>query len=112
MQRSFSERRRYRTRVPTDTVAKLMAGERSPAVLCTIQEVSPAGAKLELFKSEVIPTGFWLKLDGGTSMYYCIVKWMEGLSIGIEIRAEQRELWWQHAQRLVARRRKAEYILN
>jgi hypothetical protein len=112
MQRSFAERRRHRSRVQTDTVAKLMAAERSPPVLCIIREVSPAGAKLELFKSEVIPTGFWLKLDGGTSMYYCSVKWMEGLSIGIEVGAEHREQWWQHAQRLVARKRKSDHIAN
>jgi len=80
-------------------MAKMIAAENSPPVLCTINEISPGGARLQLFRKEVIPTAFWLKLDGGTYMYHCTVVWMESRNIGVEISFDDRSVWWDHSQR-------------
>ena len=84
-------------------MAKMIAAENSPPVLCTITEISPGGARLQLFRKEVMPTAFWLKLDGGTYIYYCTVVWMETRNIGVEISFEDRSLWWDHSQRAARR---------
>lgn len=80
-------------------MAKLIAAENRPPVLCTVNEISPGGAKLQLFRTEVIPTAFWLKLDGGTYMYHCTVVWMDSRNVGVEIGFEDRSVWWDHSQR-------------
>ena len=106
--RQFFERRRHRTRLPATIMAKMLAAENSPPVLCTINEISPGGAKIQLLRKEVIPTAFWIKLDGGTYMYHCSVVWMEARNIGVEIGFEDRSAWWEHSQR-AARKVKIEY---
>jgi hypothetical protein len=90
-------------------MAKMIAAENSPPVLCTINEISPGGARLQLFRKEVIPTAFWLKLDGGTYMYYCSVVWMAAREIGVEIGFDDRSTWWDHSQR-AARKIKTETL--
>ena len=107
--RQFFERRRHRTRLPATIMAKMIAAENSPPILCTITEISPGGARLQLFRREVMPTAFWLKLDGGTYMYHCTVVWMETRNIGVEINFDDRSLWWDHSQR-AARKMKNELM--
>jgi hypothetical protein len=97
--RQFFERRRHRTRLPAQIIAKIVPGESSLPVLCTVFEISPGGARLQLFKREAIPTAFWLKLDGGTYMYRCTIVWIEGARTGVEIGFDHRSAWWEHSQR-------------
>ena len=97
--RQCFERRRHRTRLPARITAKIVPGESSLPVLCTVYEISPGGARLQLFKRVAIPTAFWLKLDGGTYMYRCTTVWMQGASTGVEIGFDHRSAWWEHSQR-------------
>jgi hypothetical protein len=97
--RQLFERRRHRTRLPAQIIARIVAGESSLPVFCTVHEISPGGARLQLCKREAVPTVFWLKLDGGTYLYPCTLVWMEEDSTGVEIGFDHRSAWWEHSQR-------------
>jgi hypothetical protein len=49
-----------------------------------VRNISPDGALLESPLAKYLPLSFWLRLEGDTEPYLCIVAWRSERQIGVE----------------------------
>jgi hypothetical protein len=69
--------------------AWLDTGEGGPLVGCTLLDISPSGAKLELDANERIPETFFLQLTRyGHQHFSCRTVWRSSNMIGVTIAKE------------------------
>jgi hypothetical protein len=90
----MAEKRQDRPRLAADIPADIILPGKVSAAPCQVVEVSPAGARIQISTSSVLPRSFCLRLAGETRIFHSTVIWREGTHIGIEFRPDQRTLWW------------------
>jgi len=80
----MSERRQL-PRFPMSGPAKIVIAEGQPAIDCTVQEISAAGARLEVAAGAQLPDTFLLAPDdGNASAYRCCLTWRNDTAVGIK----------------------------
>jgi hypothetical protein len=95
-----SENRKLQPRLPAYMAAKIVVPGQRAFPRCVVRQISPAGAKLEVNSNWVLPSRFWLHIDGDTRMHYCVVVWMDGTNVGVDFRPDQRSTWWKQSREL------------
>jgi hypothetical protein len=64
--------------------AKIIAGDNSPPIVCSIADISDLGARLCLKRETQLPETFWLLLTAnGGARRQCRTIWRDGLIIGV-----------------------------
>jgi hypothetical protein len=80
---------RRETREEKGQRAWLDVGEGGPLVACTLIDISPSGAKLEIESNDRIPETFWLRLTRyGHPRFSCRTVWRSSNAIGVTIEKE------------------------
>ena len=82
-----SEQRRSR-RHPVYTKGMISHATLSEDLVCTVREISPDGARLELPHDRDLPMAFLLRLDGETEFHLCTTAWRSGSQVGVEFSQE------------------------
>lgn len=83
---SFTMRREHREE--KSQRAWLDAGDGVPLVACTLIDISPSGAKLEVDSNERIPDAFGLRLTRFGVRLSCQTVWRTSNMIGVTIAKE------------------------
>jgi len=60
----------------------------SSTINCTIRDLSPGGARLEVTSSVGIPDEFTLAFDDGSPMRHCVVRRRTPMNLGVEFVSE------------------------
>jgi hypothetical protein len=64
--------------------ARILAGDNSPPIACSIADISDLGARLCLKRETELPEMFWLLLTtNGGARRQCRAIWRDGLIIGV-----------------------------
>jgi hypothetical protein len=64
--------------------AKIIAGDNSPPIACSIADISEFGARLCLKRETELPETFWLLLTAsGGARRQCRTIWRDGLIVGV-----------------------------
>jgi hypothetical protein len=70
--------------------ARILTGGKSPAIACSIADISELGARLALESESELPDEFVLLLTPkGTPRRACRVVWRDGLALGVEFPQEE-----------------------
>lgn len=65
--------------------ARILIDEKTPAIACSIADISEGGARLTLERDKELPEAFMLLLTAnGDARRNCHVVWRTGLTIGVE----------------------------
>ena len=88
------EKRKDRPRLAAKIPADIIVPGKMHVAPCTVFEVSPAGARLELSTSWILPRSFSFRLAGATRIFTSTVIWRQGELLGIEFQPDQRNVWW------------------
>jgi len=76
---------RKKPRRPFQYGAKILKDKESPALACSISDISDSGAQLHLANDVELPEKFILLLTAnGGARRLCRVIWRDGLSIGVK----------------------------
>jgi hypothetical protein len=89
-----TEKRRDQPRLDADIPADIIIPGKVAVAPCQVVEVSPAGARLQLSTSWVIPRSFSFRLAGAARIFHSTVIWRQGDLLGVEFRPDQRRDWW------------------
>lgn len=82
----LKEKRVHQPRLPTNMKARLIVpGQVAPAP-CTITDISPGGARLQIDTQWILPRSFWLRIVGDASLHYCVMVWRKGEEVGVDFR--------------------------
>jgi PilZ domain-containing protein len=91
----LTERRRNRPRLAADIFADIIIPGKVSVAPCQVVEVSPAGARLHVSTSWILPRSFCFRLAGTTRIFQTTIVWRQGNELGVEFRVDQRNVWWQ-----------------
>lgn len=97
------EQRRDGTRLPTEMGAQIFAPGQRSSVPCIVRDISPAGAKLEIDNGWVLPRSFWLRIDGHTHMYFCMVVWRKDAHMVVDFPSSRDSSWWTRSNEMRGR---------
>ena len=65
--------------------AKILKDKDTPALACSISDISESGARLHLASEVELPDTFWLLLTAnGEARRHCRVIWRDGLAVGVK----------------------------
>jgi hypothetical protein len=84
----MEERRRF-PRMRVLKTGKIIVTEKSPAILCTVRNVSVYGACLQVDNHYGIPDAFAITIDG--VQHPCRVVWRATPRIGVSFKTDERK---------------------
>ncbi len=92
------ERRLAGPRLKVNIKAYIVLPLQDQADLCVIQEISSAGASLQVLHDCFLPKSFGLQIISDKTVFYCDLAWREGENANVSIATEQRGVWWMRSQ--------------
>jgi hypothetical protein len=88
------EKRKDQPRRAANLSADIIIPGKMSVAPCTVLEISPTGARLELSTSWILPRSFSFRLAGASRIFTSTVIWRQGELLGIEFKPDQRSVWW------------------
>ena len=92
------ERRLSGPRLTVSIKAYIILPLRDHADPSVIQEISSAGARLQVHHECSLPKSFGIQIMGDKTVFYCDLAWRDGETAGVSIAPEQRGAWWMRSQ--------------
>src|SRR5262245_6253473 len=91
------DRREHAPRLQTHIDAQVVLPLQK-AIECSITEISPAGANLNVDPQKPLPSVLAIQLLGDETLFYCDLVWRKGRKVGVSISQDQWRFWWIRSQ--------------